>query len=177
MNAAGTLTKPMAGKQAKINELKERYSGRGDLLSMMEEGDGDDVANYESFELADEEEVDPPTNGQTITGTVIEMDDSGALLEIGGKMSGYLPIKEASLITVKHMNEVLKVGQEVTAEVIGTLKVGQNKRIIFYCHLSCIFSIDECFRSFFSTIKRDEGTKKKHKKLKKITSPPLKLTN
>ena len=88
---------------------------------MMEEAD--DEANYESFLAADEEEVDPPKNGQTITGTVIELDDNGALLEIGGKMSGYLPIKEASLVTVKHMNEVLKVGEEVTAEVIGTLKV------------------------------------------------------
>ena len=123
MNAAATATptKPMAGKQAKINELKGRYTGRGDLLSMMEEAD--DEANYESFLAADEEEVDPPKNGQTITGTVIELDDNGALLEIGGKMSGYLPIKEASLVTVKHMNEVLKVGEEVTAEVIGTLKV------------------------------------------------------
>jgi small subunit ribosomal protein S1 len=50
------------------------------------------------------------------------MDDNGALLEIGGKMSGYLPLKEAALIPIKHVNTVLEIGQELTAEVIGTLK-------------------------------------------------------
>eukprot|EP01036_Dinobryon_divergens_P047177 gene47177-63199_t len=50
------------------------------------------------------------------------MDDDGALLEIGGKMSGYLPLKEAALIPIKHVNTVIEIGQSVTAEVIGTLK-------------------------------------------------------
>jgi small subunit ribosomal protein S1 len=85
------------------------------------EGD-DESASYNSFAEADAEEVDPPKVGQTITGTVIEMDDNGALLEIGGKMSGYLPLKEAALVPIKHVNTVLEMGQEVTAEVIGTLK-------------------------------------------------------
>jgi len=74
------------------------------------------------FKEADAEEVDPPKVGQTITGSVIEIDDNGALLEIGGKMSGYLPIKEAALIPIKHMNEVVEIGQDITAEVIGTLR-------------------------------------------------------
>lgn len=50
------------------------------------------------------------------------MDDNGALLEIGGKMSGYLPVKEASLIPIKQVNTLYSVGQSVTAEVVGTLK-------------------------------------------------------
>jgi len=37
-------------------------------------------------------------------------------------MSGYLPLKEAALVPIKHVNTVLEMGQEVTAEVIGTLK-------------------------------------------------------
>ena len=57
---------------------------------------------------ADNEEVDPPTIGQQITGTIIEMDDNGALLEIGGKMSGFLPAKEASLIPVKQVNTLFE---------------------------------------------------------------------
>ena len=37
-------------------------------------------------------------------------------------MSGYLPVKEVSLIPVRHANSLLSVGQEITGEVIGTLK-------------------------------------------------------
>ncbi len=57
---------------------------------------------------ADSEEVDPPKIGQQITGTIIEMDDNGALLEIGGKMSGFLPAKESSLIPVKQVNTLFE---------------------------------------------------------------------
>lgn len=120
MMSTVTKSKVMSGKQQKITLLKERYSGRGDLKSMNEEDD--DLASYDSFVEADLEEVDPPRTGQTITGTIIEMDDNGALLEIGGKMSGFLPVKEAALIPLKHVNEVLQIGQELSAEVIGTLK-------------------------------------------------------
>mmetsp|Transcript_23343 Transcript_23343/g.52374 ORF Transcript_23343/g.52374 Transcript_23343/m.52374 type:complete len:411 (+) Transcript_23343:90-1322(+) len=106
-----------------FGSTKEKYSGRADLASMMEEeGDVGDVLSSSIFMEADDEMKDPPKVGQTITGTVIEMDDNGALLEIGGKMSGYLPIKESALITPKHMSEVVEIGQTLSAEVIGTLK-------------------------------------------------------
>jgi len=120
MSTATKKATVMEGKQNKINLIKERYSGRGDIAGMLDEED--DLSSYDSFAEADEEEIDPPKTGQMITGTVIEMDDNGALLEIGGKMSGYLPLKEAALIPIKHVNTVLQMGQEVTAEVIGTLK-------------------------------------------------------
>jgi ribosomal protein S1 len=58
------------------------------------------------FIAADAEMSNPPLPGDTITGTVVEMDDNGALLQIAGKMSGYLPIKEAALLPLKHVNEV-----------------------------------------------------------------------
>ena len=108
-------------KQARLKVVKNRYEGRGDIAGMLDESD-DDVDSYKNFAEADEENIEPPKAGQTITGTIIDMDDNGALLEIGGKMSGYLPIKEASLITIRHMNDVFEIGQQITAEVIGTLK-------------------------------------------------------
>ena len=106
-------------KSKSLKAVKARSIGRFDLASMVEE---DEEETYKSFLEADNEEVDPPKIGQTVTGTIIEIDDNGALLEIGGKMSGYLPIKEASLIPIKHLNERYEIGSEVTAEVIGTLK-------------------------------------------------------
>lgn len=105
-------------KTKALSTLKERYDGRQDLTSMTEES----PAEWSLFEEADAEEANPPVIGQTVTGMVIEMDDNGALLEIGGKMSGYLPVKEAALIPIKHVQEVLSIGQSVSAEVIGTLK-------------------------------------------------------
>lgn len=100
-------------------QVKKRYDGRQDIATMADEPD---ISMKDLFDEADREEVDPPTVGQTVSGVVIEMDDNGALIEIGGKMSGFLPIKEAALITLKHMADVLEVGQQVTGEVIGTLK-------------------------------------------------------
>jgi len=114
----GAVAETSAKTQTRgLQHSKERLAGRGDIVSMDEE---DEFASF--FLDADAEEVNPPKSGETITGTVIEMDDNGALLEIGGKMSGYLPLKEASLIPIKHVNSVFEVGQDVTAEVIGTLR-------------------------------------------------------
>ena len=128
----------MAGKTKALRTVKERTSGREDLgVDVDIEFSPSSMGSL--FEEADSEEQHPPTVGQTVTGTVIEMDDNGALLEMGGKMSGYLPVKEAALIPIKHVNQVhtinqcyfyvnwidfkvLEIGQEVTAEVIGTLK-------------------------------------------------------
>ena len=109
------------GKQRQLDMGKEKYAGRSDLVSMIDDTE-DEVDSYTLFAEADDDEAAPPKTGETITGTVIEMDDNGALLEIGGKMSGYLPLKEAALIPIKHVNTVLEIGQELTAEVIGTLK-------------------------------------------------------
>lgn len=109
------------GKQRQLDMGKEKYAGRSDLVSMIDVEE-DEVDAYNLFAEADNDQESPPKTGQTITGTVIEMDDNGALLEIGGKMSGYLPLKEAALIPIKHVNTVLEIGQELTAEVIGTLK-------------------------------------------------------
>ena len=109
------------GKQRQLDMGKEKYAGRTDLVSMIDIEE-DEIDSYSLFAEADNDEQAPPKTGQTVTGTVIEMDDNGALLEIGGKMSGYLPLKEAALIPIKHVNTVLEIGQELTAEVIGTLK-------------------------------------------------------
>lgn len=107
-------------KRKVLTNVKERYIGRDDISGPLAfEAEIDD---YSAFAQADDEEIDPPSKGQTVTGTVIEIDDNGALLEIGGKMSGYLPLKEASLTTLKNFDSILDIGQEVTGEIIGRLK-------------------------------------------------------
>lgn len=106
-------------RNSQLNKLKERYSGRGDLGLTDSEAD---IVDYSVFDEGDGDESNPPTLGNVVTGTIIELDDNGALLEIGGKMSGYLPVKELSLLPVRNVHSILSVGQEITGEVIGTLK-------------------------------------------------------
>lgn len=105
----------------KLENLKKRYTGRYDMESMVDSPE-DTAESYAAFASADLEELDPPTVGQTLTGTIIEIDDNGALLEIGGKMSGYLPLKEAALIPIRRVSDVYEIGSKVTAEMVGTLK-------------------------------------------------------
>jgi len=118
MNMVATLARKSTQN---LDKVKEKYGGRADFESPLQYDDNE-ISSYTFFSEADEEEINPPTKGQIITGIVLEMDDSGALLEIGGKMSGYIPLKEAALIPPRHVNDVLEIGQSVTAEVIGTLK-------------------------------------------------------
>merc|ERR1712159_475760 len=112
------LVVPINERTKALEKVKGLCGGRLDVGSMSHETEIDSAA----FQEADNEEVDPPKVGQQVTGTIIEMDDNGALLEIGGKMSGYLPAKEASLIPIKQVNSLFEVGQSLTAECIGTLK-------------------------------------------------------
>lgn len=61
--------------------------------------------------------------GDRLSGNVIEIDELGAYVEVGGKYSAFLPLEEASLDPdVSAMGEILSVGQSVTAEVIGTMR-------------------------------------------------------
>jgi small subunit ribosomal protein S1 len=108
----------MMDRQKSLGSVKERYQGREDLVSL----EADEVEDYNSFAEADDEEVDPPKKGQKITGTIIDVDETGVFIDIGGKMSGFMPATEASLIGIKNMNNLFQVGQEITGDIIGKLK-------------------------------------------------------
>ena len=114
MNARSLAAQQVRVSAAKgLDTIKARYLGRDDLITTTsvvedaeeEEGGEDDEAeeeveeedvavDYADFLLADEQELDPPQRGQTLSGVIVEIDDNGALVEIGGKMSGFLPLKE-----------------------------------------------------------------------------------
>jgi small subunit ribosomal protein S1 len=87
-----------------------------------DDGSDEDILTMEDLELAGMSAEQPPAVGQQLTGYVIDVDDNGALLAIGGKKSGFIPLAEASLMPPRHMSDVVKVGDTVTAEMIGTLR-------------------------------------------------------
>lgn len=104
---------------SKLIGVKERAIGRDDLATMAEENSEE---SFQSFMEAGEETMKPPVAGDKVTGTVVEWDDLGAFIDISGKMCGYLPLKEASLEPIKHVKEAVEIGQEITAEILGTLR-------------------------------------------------------
>lgn len=57
--------------------------------------------------------------GMTVTGTVTSLQDFGAFVDIGG-LEGLIPISEVSWSRIKHVSEVLTVGQPVQV-VIKTI--------------------------------------------------------
>ena len=64
--------------------------------------------------------------GKVIRGTVRQLTDYGAFVDIGG-VDGLLHISEISWKVIKHPSEVLKVGQEIDVKVLSIDK--DNKKI------------------------------------------------
>lgn len=56
--------------------------------------------------------------GSIVTGTVESLQSYGAFIDLGDHISGLLHISQISSKHIKHPGEVLKEGQEVTAQVI-----------------------------------------------------------
>lgn len=54
--------------------------------------------------------------GMTVTGTVLSLQDFGAFVDIGG-LEGLIPVSEIGWTRVKHVSEVLSVGQQVKVVV------------------------------------------------------------
>ena len=52
--------------------------------------------------------------GETVKGQVVKIEDSQVLVDIGYKTEGVIPLQELSNLFVKDMNEVVKLGDELT---------------------------------------------------------------
>ena len=63
--------------------------------------------------------------GSTVTGKVISLTDFGAFVDLGG-IEGLIHVSELKRSRVTHPNEVLKVGDEVTAKIIKLPKGGDR---------------------------------------------------
>ncbi|KAF8068441.1 PU1 [Scenedesmus sp. PABB004] len=129
--AAHSPSGDVGGKDYRIEELD---AAQEELLSWMlfwdgaaQEKDLDEMQDYE--ELSDAVAFDEPfeqeveelletaseTNlrpGQKVLGTVYEVDEDGAYVEIGAKSAGFVPLAECSLARLKSPLEVLRPGMQ-----------------------------------------------------------------
>mmetsp|Transcript_17096 Transcript_17096/g.42846 ORF Transcript_17096/g.42846 Transcript_17096/m.42846 type:complete len:435 (-) Transcript_17096:959-2263(-) len=125
---------PISAAELAELELAELDAAQEQVLSWMlftdeeqQEQDLDEMVDYDEFgdeeyeELFEEVEelVEASTAdkehlkvGDKVVGTVYEVDEDGAYVEIGDKASGFVPVSECSFAKLKTPLEVLRVGMQ-----------------------------------------------------------------
>lgn len=116
----------LMSKAKSLRSVKDRWFGRQDLATMADvevEISEDDLAtpppSLDAAFVTAEDDEDEIGVGREMTGTIFEMNEEGAFLEVGGKMSGFLPAKECSLYPIEKFEALFEIGQEITGTVIG----------------------------------------------------------
>lgn len=112
-------------------ELEELDAAQEDLLKWMlyldkeeQQEDLDEMVDYSEFADGEFEEIYEDVEdmyeqanyrfkpGDKIVGTVYEVDEDGAYVEIGAKSAGFVPLSECSLAKLKSPLEVLRPGMK-----------------------------------------------------------------
>lgn len=74
--------------------------------------------NENEIEIDLRETIRPLQRGMIVKGTVVQVDENGAMVDVGGKAEGLLPADEISLKGRVEPREVLSVGDEVRVFVL-----------------------------------------------------------
>lgn len=78
-----------------------------------------DIGTLEDFLKAIDESMKEYFVGDIVTGTVVQIDREGILLDIGCKTEGHIPKKEVSAKRIFDIEDVVSIGQVLQATVIG----------------------------------------------------------
>jgi small subunit ribosomal protein S1 len=78
-----------------------------------------DIGSLEDFLKAIDESMKEYFVGDIVTGTVVQIDREGVLLDIGCKNEGYISKKELSAKRLFDINDIVSIGQVLQATVIG----------------------------------------------------------
>ena len=78
-----------------------------------------DIGTPEDFLRAIDESMREYFVGDIVTGTVVQIDREGVLLDIGCKTEGHIPKKEVSARRIFDIEDIISIGQSVEATVIG----------------------------------------------------------
>ena len=78
-----------------------------------------DIGTPEDFLRAIDESMKEYFVGDIVTGTVVQIDREGILLDIGCKSEGHIPKKEVSARRIFDIEDVVSIGQVLQATVIG----------------------------------------------------------
>lgn len=78
--------------------------------------------NQETTEVTNQEALDQFVSlkkGDTVTGTIVKIEDNQAYVSIGYKYDGIIPIRELSSLQVDNASVAVEVGQEVECKVVS----------------------------------------------------------
>jgi len=78
-----------------------------------------DIGTLEDFLKAIDESMKEYFVGDIVTGTVVQIDREGILLDIGCKTEGHIPKKEVSAKRLFDIEDIVSIGQVLQATVIG----------------------------------------------------------
>jgi small subunit ribosomal protein S1 len=78
-----------------------------------------DIGTPEDFLRAIDESMKEFFVGDIVTGTVVQIDREGILLDIGCKSEGHIPKKEVTAKRIFDIHDVVSIGQVLQATVIG----------------------------------------------------------
>ncbi|WP_411342937.1 30S ribosomal protein S1 [Paenibacillus sp. WLX1005] len=78
--------------------------------------------NQETTEVTNQEALEQVVSvnkGDTVTGTIVKIEDNQAYVSIGYKYDGIIPVRELSSVHVDSAAEAVEVGQEVECKVVS----------------------------------------------------------
>ena len=84
-----------------------------------------DIGSLEDFLKAIDESMKEYFVGDIVTGTVVQIDREGVLLDIGCKNEGHIPKKELSAKRIFDIDDVVSIGQVLSATVLAINEEGQ----------------------------------------------------
>jgi len=113
MNELEQKFQETAGENAPRSEQSENNSGQ-ELTTEKTEITGKEETSMEDFE----ETMVTLTPGQTVKGTILSLNESEAIVNIGYKSDGILPAQEVTLDDNQKLSDIFKPGDEIEVEVV-----------------------------------------------------------
>jgi small subunit ribosomal protein S1 len=118
-----------------------------------------DIGSLEDFLKAIDESMKTYNVGDSVKGTVVQIDREGVLLDIGCKTEGFIPKKEVSARRNIDINDVVSIGQSIDASVISIDSEGQYVLSMKEAEVEAIWSQVEAIYNSDNNVVSGEITK------------------
>ncbi|MEW6608788.1 MAG: 30S ribosomal protein S1 [bacterium] len=113
----GMIKRAMEEVIRKESVIPTEVQEKPEIESTQKEEMIEEVENIERFY---EESIKSIKDGLILDGYVVQVDNEGALVSVGGKTEGFIPKEELSTRRFSHPSEVISVGDQVKVYVLTT---------------------------------------------------------
>jgi small subunit ribosomal protein S1 len=118
-----------------------------------------DIGTLEDFLRAIDESIKSYAIGDIVSGTVVQIDREGVLIDIGCKGEGFIPKKELSAKRLFDIYDIVSIGQTVEATVLNIDEEGQYVLSIKEAELELLWNAAEAIWNSEDKIVSGEITK------------------